>query len=58
MKFTRFAVRRRAGNGQGFFRVDVPEAGQRGVGFQLRFRGVDFGVSLIWGTDPSTGRRW
>lgn len=40
-------VDRRTSTAPRAFVVDVPEAGQRGVGVQARIRGVDVGVS-IW----------
>jgi len=29
------------------FIVNVPEAGHHGVGFQIRFRGTDYGAALV-----------
>lgn len=43
---TVYRVRRDHSDEVGFFVVDVPEVSQRGLGFQLRFRGVVYGVSL------------
>lgn len=45
---TRYAIRRDHCNSSGFFRVNVPEAGHIGAGFQLRVGPMVYGVSLWW----------
>jgi len=50
MKITPYKIRRDHGNRTGFYLVAVPEgvSYRRGVGFQFSFRGVVYGVSLVW----------
>lgn len=43
---TVYRIRRDHYNRTGFFRVCVPEAGHYGIGFQVRIRGVLYGVSI------------
>lgn len=57
MKLTSYAIKRDHSDAWGFYRVDVPEVGQRGIGFQWSWRGVVRGVSLVWVRSAMTGRR-
>lgn len=43
---TVYRVKRDHSDTTGFFAIEVPEASQRGFGFQCSFRGVVYGFSV------------
>lgn len=45
-RLTLYRIERDHSDATGFYRIDVPEVRQRGVGFQLNIRGVLYGISV------------
>jgi hypothetical protein len=45
-RLTLYRIARDHSDATGFFWIDVPEAAQRGFGFQLNCRGTLYGISL------------
>lgn len=55
IKINAYVIERDHSNKTQFFRVNVPEAGQRGIGFQVRFGPKVYGVSVTHVGEPRSG---